>query len=418
MPVRQGFDAMRARTAKRGDTTLFWLAMTISVIGLFYILDAGYAQSMRIGAGVLPRPFIQQIMALGVSVGAFFCLRNVSPEKWKKFAPWGIAIAFGLLFLVEKMGTTTNEATRWLKIGPIQVQPAEFMKVAAVLYLAAVLAGKKSWDETWEQRKKEKTFERAVILPKLKRLIPGVIILLAVAMIEHEKDIGTASVVLFTSLTMFFSAPMSLKSKIIIPTILGIGLVGAVLKEPYRVSRFMVHNHRWEREHINDESFQTIHSELAMASGGVLGTGIGTGRAKHLIPATTSDFIMATIAEECGVWGTWLCLGVVGGICMRLLQLAQRAEDKFRKLFMSGAAWWIAVQACTNLLMANASIPAIGIPFPFVSAGGSSLFALWIAVAISDRMSWSPAAEEVEKEVANARRRNRRGNRRTRLSRA
>jgi len=153
-----------------------------------------------------------------------------------------------------------------------------------------------------------------------------------------------------------------------------------------------------------------------MASGGVVGTGIGTGRAKHLNPATTSDFIMATIAEECGVWGPWLCLGIVGAISMRLLQLAQKAEDRFKKLFMSGVAWWIGIQACTNMLMANATIPAIGIPFPFVSAGGSSLLALWIAVAISDRLSWSTAAETAEKEVANARRRNRRGNRRTRLS--
>lgn len=407
---------MKARTAKRGDTTLFWLAMIISVIGLFYILDAGYAQSMRIGQGILPRPFTQQIVALIGSVGAFFFIRTVSPEKWQKFAPWGIGIAFGLLFLVEKMGTTTNEATRWLKIGPVQIQPAEFMKVAAVLYLATSLAKKKDWDQTWEQRKKAKTFEAAVLLPKLKRLFPGFLILAAVAMIEHEKDIGTACVLLGTALAMFFSAPMTRASKIIVPTLLLVSLIGAVLKEPYRVSRFMVHPHRWQREYINDESYQTIHSELAMASGGVVGTGIGTGRAKHLIPATTSDFIMATVAEECGIWGPWLCLGIVGGISMRLLLLAQRTEDRFKKLFMSGVAWWIGIQACTNMLMANASIPAIGIPFPFVSAGGSSLLALWIAIAISDRLSWSTAAEAAEEEVANARRRNRRGNRRTRLS--
>ncbi len=407
---------MKARTAKRGDTLLFWLAMTISVVGLFYILDAGYAQSMRIGAGILPKPFTQQIVALIASVGAFFALRNVSPETWKRFAPWGIVIAFGLLFLVEKMGTTTNEATRWLKIGPVQIQPAEFMKVAAVLYLATTLAAKKDWDETWEQRKKDKTLEAAVVIPKLKRLWPGFVILFAWFMIEHEKDIGTASVVLMTAFTMFLSVPVTKKSKLIISAIMVIGLIGFVAKEPYRVSRFMVHPNRWQREHINDESYQTIHSELAMASGGVLGTGIGTGRAKHLIPATTSDFIMATVAEECGVWGPWLCLGLVGGISFRLLQLAQRTEDKFKKLFMNGVAWWIGIQACTNMLMANATIPAIGIPFPFVSAGGSSLLALWIAVAISDRFSWSTAAEAAEKEVANARRRNRRGNRRTRLS--
>ena len=409
---------MRQRTAKQGDTTLFWLTLLVSVLGLVFILDAGYAQSMRIGQGIIPKPFVSQCFTLAMGIGLFFAVRRARPEVLKKWS-WGfLGLAFLGLIWVELKGVSANEAQRWIRIGPIQLQPAEFMKLAAVLFLASVLAEKKPWDDTWAERKKAKVWERQVLVPKLKRLFPGFIILVIWAMIEHEKDIGTASVILATAVAMFVTAPVTKKSLIVIPACLAIAVGAFVLKEPYRVSRFLVHPHRWDREYINDESFQTIHSELAMASGGVLGTGVGTGRAKHIIPATTSDFIMATVAEEFGLWGPIAILAMIGGLCLRLLLLAQRASDRFRALFLSGVAWWIGIQACTNMMMANASIPAIGIPFPFISAGGSSIIALWLAIAICDRMSWSPAADAAQQEVVNARRRNGRGHRRTRLSRA
>jgi cell division protein FtsW len=405
---------MKKRISIKGDTTLFWLSLITSLIGLVFILDAGYVQSVQMDQGLLARPFITQCILLAVSVGIFFGVRRVSPAIWNKHSRLFMALAVLSLILVEIVGVSQNGARRWLGAGPVLLQPAEFMKVAAIIYLAAALARKKDWQATWETRCKKREWVNRVLVPKLERLWPAFVIFVVWFLIEREKDLGTACVVLSTSVAMFLSAPVTRKSIAIIGAVVVVGLGLFVMKEPYRVQRFVVHPQRWERENINNDSYQTIHSELAMVSGGLVGTGFGSGRAKHMLPATTSDFIMATIAEECGIWGPLICLGLVGSISLRLMQLAKKAKDSFRGQLLNGVAWWLGIQATTNLMMANATIPAIGIPFPFISAGGSSLLAIWMAIGICDRMAIQE--EVVTKEVKNANRRNGWRNRRTRLS--
>jgi cell division protein FtsW len=407
---------MKKRISLKGDTTLFWLSLVTSLIGLVFILDAGYVQSVQMEQGLLARPFVTQSVLLCVSIGLFFGIRRVSPQFWFKHSRFIMAIAALSLILVEIVGVSQNGAKRWLGAGPVLLQPAEFMKIAAILYLAAALARKKDWQETWAIRCKKREWMNRVLVPKLERLWPAAIIVIVWFLIEREKDLGTACVVLATAVAMFLMAPVTRKSVAIIGAVVMVGLGLFVLKEPYRVQRFVVHPARWERENINNDSYQTIHSELAMVSGGLVGTGFGSGRAKHMLPATTSDFIMATIAEECGFWGAFICLGLVGSICMRLLFLAQQAKDRFRYFFLSGVAWWLGIQAATNLMMANATIPAIGIPFPFISAGGSSLLAIWMAIGVCDRLTIQAETETKEVKVAN--RRHGWRNRRTRLSRA
>jgi cell division protein FtsW len=375
------------RIRPQTDTTLFWLALAASVLGLVFILDAGYAQSAKIGAGLLPRAFFTQIFMLSAGVVCFFVIRKVKSDKLQKLAPWIMGLAFISLVLVEIVGISQNGAKRWLGTASMSVQPAELMKVAAILYLAYALAKKKPWQSTWEKRRKEKGWVKQVLVPKLERLWPAFIILAAMAFVEHEKDLGTACVILATSCALFFTAPVTSKSVAIVGLILLVGLGAFVAKEPYRVKRFLVHPHRWEREYINDETYQPINSELAMVSGKLVGVGFGSGRAKYLLPATTSDYIMATVGEECGFWGPAICLLLVGGISFKLLVTAKQTKDRFKVLFLSGTAWWIAIQACTNLMMANATLPSIGIPFPFISAGGSSLIAIWIALGVCDRFS-------------------------------
>ena len=401
------------RTQIKSDTTLFWLALASSILGLVFILDAGYPQSMRIGQGLIPRAFLMQIVMLVLGVAAFFFVRRSNPDKLQKRAMMWMGIAFLGLVLVEIVGVSKNGAKRWLGTEAINLQPAEFMKVAAILYLSYALARKKAWQATWEKRKREKGWVNQVLVPKLERLWPAFVILTAMILVEHEKDLGTACVILATSVALFMSAPVTYKSVAIIGLTIILGLGAFIWKEPYRFNRFAVHPHRWEREYINSDTYQTTQSELAMVSGKLIGVGFGSGRAKYMLPATTSDFIMATVAEECGVWGPAVCLALVGGISFKLILLSRQQKDRFRSLFLTGTAWWLAIQACTNLMMANATLPAIGIPFPFISAGGSSLIALWIAIGLCDRLS---VAVEPVKEGAVEGHHNRWRNRRARLS--
>lgn len=398
------------------DTTLFWLGIVASILGLVFILDAGYVQSMNVSGSLIPGAFSSQVRSLVIGVLAYVFIRKVRPDWLQKNAKLLVTVGFLLLVAVEIKGTTMNGAKRWLGPEKFAFQPAEFIKLITITYLASVLCFKEEWHSTWEARKKKKGFFWQVFEPKVVRFWPALVVLVIWFLIERERDLGTATVVLATAVAMFLTVPKTKQSVAAVGLTLLVGLSFFVITQPYRLQRFTVHPVRWEKENINKDSYQTIHSELAMASGGVIGTGFGSGRAKYMLPATTTDFIMATIAEECGFWGPMVCLVVVGGIAFRLLQKGYANEDKFKRLVLIGVGWWIAIQATTNLMMANATIPAIGIPFPFISAGGSSLIALWITLAVCERMSVAPELEKVE--AKNAIGYYRRRNRRSRLSRA
>jgi cell division protein FtsW len=133
---------------------------------------------------------------------------------------------------------------------------------------------------------------------------------------------------------------------------------------------------------MDDLGYQTVQSEAGMAAGSLVGVGIGAGRAKHVMPAATTDFIMATISEETGLLGSLVVIGVIGLIVSRLWSLSRRSEDQFSSLVLGGTAAWIGIQTTVNVMMANGMLPAIGIPLPFISSGGSSLVALWAALGI------------------------------------
>jgi cell division protein FtsW len=398
------------------DVTLFWLGLVASILGLVFILDAGYVQSMNVNGSLIPAAFVSQVRSLVIGILAYAFIRKVRPEWLQKNAKLLVTVGFLLLVAVEIKGTTMNGAKRWLGPEKFAFQPAEFIKLITIIYLASVLCFKEEWHSTWETRRKKAGYFWQVIEPKVVRFWPALVVLVIWFLIERERDLGTATVVLATAVAMFLSVPKTKQSVATVGLILFVGLSFFVITQPYRLQRFTVHPVRWEKENINKDSYQTIHSELAMASGGVVGTGFGSGRAKYMLPATTTDFIMATVAEECGFWGPMICLIVVGGIAFRLLQKGYANEDKFKRLVLIGVGWWIAIQATTNMMMANATIPAIGIPFPFISAGGSSLIALWVTLAICERVSVAPELEKVEGKHALSHYRRR--NRRSRLSRA
>ena len=112
------------RIRPQDDTTLFWLALAASVLGLVFILDAGYAQSAKIGAGLLPRAFFTQIFMLGASILGFFVIRKVKSDKLQKLSPWVMGFGFVSLMLVEVIGVSQNGAKRWLGTQSISIQPA------------------------------------------------------------------------------------------------------------------------------------------------------------------------------------------------------------------------------------------------------------------------------------------------------
>jgi cell division protein FtsW len=231
------------------------------------------------------------------------------------------------------------------------------------------------------------------------------LILVLAFKIEREPDLGTAAVILSIMMILFWLGGVSSKSMKILVVFGMIATVGLMVLEPYRLDRITNHYHRWDEKNVDDIGFQTTQSETAMAGGGLAGVGIGAGRAKHIIPAPTTDFVMATIGEEFGLIGSLITILVMGALVFRLIYLSRTVHSETAKLILLGVAAWLGVQSCVNVIMANGTAPAIGIPFPFISSGGSSLIALWIAMGVCQAcVINAPVKEKVRENSRNRRR--------------
>lgn len=399
---------------KLQDPWLFLLALAASFIGFVMIFDAGFARAAGQGK-TIPPEFMSQMVWFGFSMASFVSCSRVSKLKLQRFAVplWILALLLLGAVLVPGLRYAQGGAYRWVKFGPIQFQPAEFAKLATILFLAAIFAERKRWPKKLPKINSFASLMDKFVVPKLLRSWPAVVVLVAIAAIIKEPDLGTGAVILAVLFAMLWCGRVRPGSLAALAVLCAFGLFVAIKAEPYRFERIRHHNERWSDENVDEIGYQTVQSELSQANGGVFGVGPGAGRAKHVLPATTNDFIMATVGEDFGfVFGALPVLGVLFAIVYRLLLNASRVKSRFAMLYLTGVATWIGVQACTNVMMANGLLPAIGIPLPFISSGGSSLVALWAAIGLGDAML---APEPVE-EGTHANRGNGWWNRRSRLS--
>ncbi len=392
------------------DGPLLLLAMLATALGLVFIFDAGYARSLQQGAGPIPREFRTQLLFLPMAVGLGLWISRVRPETWRRYSKllWLFTLIALIAPNVPGLGIEHNGATRWIGFGPFEIQPAEFAKLLVVIYLAGAFAGRPRWPVKVRRFKSRAAYVDSVVVPKAKRMLPALWVLIGVVMIELEPDLGTAAVVGATAFAMCIAGGVSRKTLLWGLAIGALGCTFLATQKAYRLERILTHGARWETRNLDDTSYQTVQSEMAMASGGVGGVGIGAGRAKHVLPAATTDFVTATVFEEFGLIGALALIGVMAALVLRMLTLAQRAPSAFGGLLLVGVASWIGIQTCVNVMMANGLLPAIGIPLPFISSGGSSLVALWMAVGVCQGALAPQVAKEAAVEVGRDRWRHRR----------
>jgi len=375
------------RTTNNPDYVLYGAAIIATLFGVLAVWDAGYAGAAAMGQ-LLPRQFISQTVfaAFGVLFG--IGISKVSPKVWPKWAGWAMLATVVLLVAVLFVGNTINGATRWFKLGPFSFQPSELAKLTCVMYLSAGLAKLQPWKQpkikNWAQR-----LDR-VWLPKVKRGWSFIVVMFSVLLIEVEPDLATAMVIVAGSFLMLVVAGVSRRSLFTLAALGGAVVLMLVIKEPYRLERITNHTSRWSENKIESIGFQTTQSETALASGGVIGVGLGQGRAKHTLPEPTTDFIISTIGEEMGLLGSLFAIALLATIAWRLFVQGMARVSRYERLFMIGMACWISVQTVANVIMANGAVAAMGVPLPFFSAGGSSLIALWMGIGMSQSIITSP----------------------------
>ncbi|MHB0913021.1 MAG: putative lipid II flippase FtsW [Armatimonadota bacterium] len=376
---------------KQADFGLFATTIALLVIGLFMVYDSSYAVAGQINGN--PRFFFfRQAGFAVVGLLAMFAVMHIPYWRWKPFATTFLAISvIGLvLVMVPGIGKAANGARRWIDVGALQIQPSEFAKLALVIYLASVMSAKKREMRDW----KEGLLPLAVPVG----LVGGLVVI---------EDLGTAVVTVGTAFAMLFIA--GARKRHLFAVLGGIVPLGIffVLREPYRLKRIIAFLDPFKDYH--GIGYQVCQSLIALGSGGPLGKGICEGRQKlFYLPAQHTDFIFAVLGEEFGLIGTLVIAALFLHLAYRGIRIAKQTRDGFGKLLVAGIATLIAGQALLNMLVVTSTVPATGVPLPFISYGGSSLALNLVCIGVMLSVSRYPKNAESYDEDSADRRRNRR----------
>lgn len=337
--------------------------------------------------------FLNQIKYVAVGLVGWIIASNISYRTWQKLAPWlmGLAIFF-LLLLFTPLRDSSLGATRWLKLGPFTMQPAELLKLALILYLG-------SW---FERRSTDPGGVTAAWLPFT--LMVGAASFVVVVL---QKDMGTTLVVALAAIGMYYTAGLSLR--VLAGLLGGSAIAGwlAIAAFQHRVSRITAFLN--PSGHCNDVAYQVCQALVGVGSGGLFGVGLGHSiQVYGYLPEAANDSIFAIIGEEFGLVGAVLIVGLFGYVVYRGLQIARDAPDTFSRLTATGISLWLLFQALINIGAMLSLVPLTGIPLPFISYGGTSLVISLVGAGILLNIS-----KYTVREVTHASSGERRGNRRS-----
>jgi cell division protein FtsW len=311
----------------------------------------------------LKRQFIWA--ALGLLAMIF--TMNIDYHVWRKLAKPIIFITIVLLILVliPGMGKVVNGARRWLGSGSVYIQPSEIAKLSMVLFTAYYLSNNQN---------KIQSFVKGVV-PQLGMLA------VIFGLILKEPDLGTALSIAGTVFVLLFIAGARTWHLTSLTAVGVVGIVVAILVEPYRLKRLIAFNDPWADP--LDTGYHIIQSLYAIGSGGLFGVGLGRSREKFLyLPEPHTDFIFSILGEELGLIGTTTILVLFFLFAWRGFKIAMSAADVYGSILAAGITTMILMQALMNIAVVTASMPVTGIPLPFLSFGGSALIFTMAGVGI------------------------------------
>ena len=345
---------------------LFLAVAALLSLGLIMALSATAAPSLS-GTNSAWSLFKSQAQWLGVGVVALLVLLRVDYHHWQRLAPTGIAVSLLMLALtaVPSIGLSANGARRWLGVGDLAFQPSELVKIAFIIFVADLLSRP---DRHMED-------VRATLQPVL------ALTALMGALLMLQPHLGASLLIAGIAMTMLYFAGARL-SYLVGATLLGAGVTAVIIAQsPWRRERVLGFMNPWDDPFGN--GYQTLQSLHAMASGGIEGLGLGSGRAKWgFLPYAHTDFIFAVIGEELGLFGTLFVVVLFVVIAAAGLGVAVRAPDRFGMLLAVGVTTWIVVQAALNIGAVVAVFPVVGITLPLLSFGGTSLVATLAAMGV------------------------------------
>jgi cell division protein FtsW len=348
------------------DFILLLVIMLLLSIGLVMVFSASFVLA---DDSVGDSYYFLKRQALWVAIGlvAMYIFSHLHYNLLKRLSLIILLANFVLLALIYSgFGTDLGtDAKRWLAFGPLILQPAEFSKLALVIFTAAYMS------------------KRRLNIQKLlnSTIIPLALALATFLLIQFQPDLGTALVVLAGSALVVVFAGMPLAQVTGLAMFFVPPLAYFTIKEEYRVQRLFTFVDPWADP--SGSGYQIIQSLYALGSGHLFGVGLGRSRQKlFYLPEPHNDFIFAVIGEELGLIGAVTVLLLYLVFFWRGFQIALKAPDLFGSLLAAGITFVIAIQVLVNIAVVTGSVPVTGINLPLISAGGSSVMITLIGIGI------------------------------------
>jgi cell division protein FtsW len=309
----------------------------------------------------------RQLLFAGLGVTLMFFMMNLDYWILRTWAKAGLLACFGLLILVliPGVGLVRGGAQSWIGIGAFSIQPAEFIKIWIIIFLAAYMA---------KNQKLMPSFTQGFIPPLA-------LVFAAFALIMLQPDLGTGTVMVGTAVVMIFIAGARILHLSALGMLGVLGFAGLILAAPYRIKRITGFLDPWQDP--LGSGYQLIQSLYAIGPGGLMGLGLGMSRQKfYYLPEPQTDFIFAILSEELGFIGAGTVLVLFTVLLWRGMRVAISAPDLYGSLLAAGIIAMIGIQVVINVGVVTGMFPVTGITLPFLSYGGSSLTLMLMAVGI------------------------------------
>jgi rod shape determining protein RodA len=354
---------------KRYDFSFIGSMFAIFLVGVLNLYSATHSQ-MHEGLESLYKSqvmwfFIATVVAVGVSF--------INPKTLERFSYVGYAGTLFLVFLVLLMGKVGMGAQRWLVIGPIRMQPSEFMKLGLALALARYF--------TKVNPESPLDFKDLIL--------PGIIMFIPMVLVVVQPDLGTGMLLLFIFAMMAFYKRLKWKT---IASLGIIGLVSGVLMYNFGLKEYQrkrIHTFIDPYEDAKGSGYNAIQSEIAIGSGRLFGKGFKNSSQASLnyLPENHTDFVFAIFNEEHGFFGSVFLIILYLVFFMRLIWLATSVQRFFDSVLVIGVMSIFFWHTFINMAMVSGLLPIVGIPLPLMSYGGSSMMTFGVGVGIATSIS-------------------------------
>ncbi len=359
----------RMRTELKIDAVLLTIVLTL-LLGGFVILASA---SISISENAANDPFFyvqRQLVAaiLGTAAGAI-CL-FIPMQVWRSLGPLMLALGLFLLavVLVPGIGHEVNGSTRWVRVGFMNLQVSEPARLCFLMYLSGYLV-----------RRNKALREEFVGF-----LRPMLVLTLACGLLLMEPDFGAAIVLLATAMVMMFVAGARIRDFVVFFCAAVFAVIALTVAAPYRMKRLTGFLDPWSDPY--DSGFQLTQSLIAIGRGEWFGVGLGDSVQKlFYLPEAHTDFVFAVFAEEFGLFGSLVLVGLFLALLWRVFRLGMRAHEAerfFEAYFAIGLGTWLGLQAFINIGVNMGLLPTKGLTLPLISYGRSSLIVTMICIGL------------------------------------